>query len=663
MQTVSALWTTLLTDSRLIEFKATINGVDYGHDKIVSYEIKRAAFEKLGIGNAVASTLEMSFFPSGTIPTMAQINCYIRAKTAYDTELVTDEYGTPIMTDDGYYLASKIAQVSEWLPFGIYWIDTRETDKASGLMTITAYDAMLKAEQDYTDNTGTYPMAMSSAVAYICTQLGLTQDSRNRVSGYTIDSPTGIYTMREVLQYIAAASGGNWIITESGALRLVKLASPTASASVGCGSCDVLGSAVTISRVTLYPDGNTQYTAGNDTGYALSADCPYATQAMVNALLTALSGVTYLPVKATDTLINPALEIGDPVNLYGNQTVMASVTYHGGPALIADVEAPIEEEINHEYPAKTTSKADRKLASAYSQIKKTTDNIALEVAGKTDSDDVNSLIDVSLNGITMSYTGTTNGATLSLTKSGVNISGTVKVGSIDASQITVSNLNASEISAGYLSADRISGGTIDANSVSVINLDADYITTGTLDASRVTLGYGNIGFRYESGDMNGTTTYGAKMFAGGNAVFVTTGGAKIYGSGNYTYWVQSGIVNSVAPTTGSDRDIKQDIQYGYDKRFDALFDNLRAVTYELKANPGKRHTGMIAQDVEQAMIDAGISEKEFAGLMKLEHAPKDEQDTKKYDYYLGYEEFIPMLIDQVQRLKKRLDEMEGGLKQ
>ena len=661
MQTVSALWTTLLTDSRLIEFKATINGVDYTHSSIVSYEIKRSAFDKLGIGNAVASTLEMSFFPSGTIPTMAQINCYIRAKAAYDTELVTDEYGTPIMTDDGYYLASKIAQTSEWLPFGIYWIDTRETDKASGLMTITAYDAMLKAERDYTDNTGTYPMAMSSAVAYICTQLGLTQDSRNSVAGYTIDSPTGIYTMREVLQYIAAASGGNWIITESGALRLVKLASPTASASVGCGSCDVLGAAVTISRVTLYPDGNTQYTAGNDTGYALSADCPYATQAMVNALLTALSGVTYLPVKATDTLINPALEIGDPVNLYGNQTVMASVTYHGGPALIADVEAPIEEEVNHEYPAKTTSKAERKLASAYSQIKKTTDNIALEVAGKTDSDDVNSLIDVSLNGITLSYTGTTNGATLSLTKSGVNISGTVKVGSIDASQITVSNLNASEISAGYLSADRISGGTIDANSVSVINLDADYITTGTLDASRVTLGYGNIGFRYESGDMNGTTTYGAKMFAGGNAVFVTTGGAKIYGSGNYTYWVQSGIVNSVAPTTGSDRDIKQDIQYGYDKRFDALFDNLRAVTYELKANPGKRHTGMIAQDVEQAMIDAGISENEFAGLMKLEHAPKDEQDTKKYDYFLGYEEFIPMLIDQVQKLKKRIDDLEKGV--
>ena len=486
---------------------------------------------------------------------MAQINCYIRAKTAYDTELVTDEYGTPIMTDDGYYLASKIAQVSEWLPFGTYWIDTRETDKASGLMTITAYDAMLKAEQDYTDNTGTYPMAMSSAVAYICTQLGLTQDSRNSVAGYTIDSPTGIYTMREVLQYIAAASGGNWIITESGNLRLVKLASPTASTSVGCGSCDVLGSAVTISRVTLYPDGNTQYTAGNDTGYALSADCPYATQAMVNALLTALAGVTYLPVKASDAIINPALEIGDPVNLYGNQTVMASVTYHGGPALIADVESPIEEEVNHEYPAKTTSKAERKLASAYSQIKKTTDQISLEVAGKTDTDDVNSLIDVSLNGITLSYTGTTNGASLSLTKSGVNISGAFKVGSIDANEIAVYNLNASNITTGYISADKISGGSIDASSISVNNLNASNITTGELDASKITLGYDNTGFLYASGDDGTSTTYGSKMYAGTNAIFVSNGGVKLYG-GQWMYFSGSKIVTSMPDRYWDGRDSK-----------------------------------------------------------------------------------------------------------
>jgi hypothetical protein len=589
---------------------------------------------------------------------LAQISCYIRQKSDWDTELITDENGTPIMTDDGYYLASKIAQTSEWLPIGIYWIDTRETDKASNVMKITAYDAMLKADHDYTDNTGTYPMAMSSAVAYICAQLGWTQDSRNSVAGYTIDNPTGIYTMREVLQYIAAASGGNWIITESGALRLVKLSSPTASTSVGCGSCDVLGSAVTISRVTLYPDGNTQYTAGTDTGYALSADCPYATQAMVNTLLTALSGVTYLPVKASDTLINPALEIGDPVNLYGNQTVMASVTYHGGPALIADVESPIEEEVNHEYPAKTTSKAERKLASAYSQIKKTTDQISLEVAGKTDTDDVNSLIDVSLNGITLSYTGTTNGATLSLTKSGVNISGEFKVGSIDASQITVSNLNASNIVAGYLSADRISGGTIDANDIAVTNINASSITTGTLNANEVTLGYDNTGFFYAQGDDGTSTTYGSKMYAGGNAIFVSTGGVKIYG-GQWMYFSSSNIVTSKTITQGSDRDIKKGIEYLNDKRFDHLFDNLKAATYEMRSAPGPRHVGMIAQDVEQAMNDAGIAENEFAGLLKLPHRPENEQDKKQWDYYLGYDEFIPMLIDQVQRMKKRLDELEG----
>jgi hypothetical protein len=394
---------------------------------------------------------------------------------------------------------------------------------------------------------------------------------------------------------------------------------------------------------------------------------------MVNALLTALSGVTYLPVKATDTLINPALEIGDPVNLYGNQTVMASVTYHGGPALIADVEAPIEEEVNHEYPAKTTSKAERKLASAYSQIKKTTDNIALEVAGKTDSDDVNSLIDVSLNGITLSYTGTTNGATLSLTKSGVNISGTVKVGSIDASQITVSNinasnitggyidanqiavvnLNASNITSGYLSADRISGGTIDASYINVVNLDADYITTGTLDASRVTLGYGSSGFDCPS-------TNKARMYYGSSTeIRVSNNGCAMTTSGGELWAGTSAAgVTGLTWQSGSDRELKQSIDYGAE--YENFFDMLKLVEFEFKRHPEEKHYGFIAQDVQAALDACGLSDR-IVG--KLKHHKESESDTKEFDLALAYDEFIPLCVDQIQKLKKRLDELEGGLKQ
>lgn len=54
---------------------------------------------------------------------------------------------------------------------------------------------------------------------------------------------------------------------------------------------------------------------------------------------------------------------------------------------------------------------------------------------------------------------------------------------------------------------------------------------------------------------------------------------------------------------------------------------------------------MIAQEVEQAMNNCGISSEEFAGFIK---------DKNTGEYGLRYEEFIPMLIKQVQDLKKEI---------
>lgn len=245
-----------------------------------------------------------------------------------------------------------------------------------------------------------------------------------------------------------------------------------------------------------------------------------------------------------------------------------------------------------------------------------------------------------------------------ITAYSLNVQNCTVTGSFSASVLGGGTLDFSSFSVRNFSADYISGGTIDAAYINVMNLNADYITTGTLDAKRVTLGYDNTGFRYEMGDNMGVTTYGAKMFAGGNACFVSTGGAKIYGSGNWTSWTSGYITNSVAPTTSSDRDVKTAIQYEWDTRFDALFDALRPVRYELKAMPGRRHAGMIAQDVEQAMTGAGIRLEEFAGLLRLEHPAKDAGDLKEFDYFLSYEEFIPLVIGQLQALKKRVGELE-----
>lgn len=88
-------------------------------------------------------------------------------------------------------------------------------------MTITAYDRMLAAEQEFPSSAGS--MTMDAAVAYIAAALGVETDSRNQIAPYSIDSPVGLYTMREVLSGIAAASGGNFIITEETSFGLYGL--------------------------------------------------------------------------------------------------------------------------------------------------------------------------------------------------------------------------------------------------------------------------------------------------------------------------------------------------------------------------------------------------------------------------------------------------------
>ena len=103
----------------------------------------------------------------------------------------------------------------------------------------------------------------------------------------------------------------------------------------------------------------------------------------------------------------------------------------------ADIEAPIETEVNHEYPYQARTREERMNARSFSEIRKSTEQIALEVSGKIDGDEAQALVDINLNGLTPSYTAAENGANITLSKDGVNITGLVKVGTITADNINL----------------------------------------------------------------------------------------------------------------------------------------------------------------------------------------------------------------------------------
>ena len=207
MMTVSETYRAIWRDSNhRKEHKLEIAGVTYGEDAIVSPPVvSRTLFEggNAMVGNCVAGQLTLNVIPQGTIPRMAEIRLY--------TRLAGEVEG--------------VEQVSEWLPKGVFYIDTRKTDKVSGVMTIHGYDAMLKAEQIFLTETteDDWPKPMDEVVEEISQRIGVALDSRTAVSSaFRVGMPVG-YTMREVLGCIGVAMGGNWVITDEGRLALVRL--------------------------------------------------------------------------------------------------------------------------------------------------------------------------------------------------------------------------------------------------------------------------------------------------------------------------------------------------------------------------------------------------------------------------------------------------------
>ena len=198
-QTTSELWKTLWrTRNTVKEYKFEINDVEYGPEEEVEHTYSNGIFEDFGFGNAYTASLTLGLF-TDDVPRAATIKRYIRLRN-----------GT---------------QVSEWIPKGTFFTNTRSDD--DGYWTIEAYDSMRKAETIWTpDQSLEFPLAMDDAAEEFARIIGVPLDPRTVLNhSYTIDYPANEYTIRNELCFIAAAHGGNWIITDENKLYLVPLLS------------------------------------------------------------------------------------------------------------------------------------------------------------------------------------------------------------------------------------------------------------------------------------------------------------------------------------------------------------------------------------------------------------------------------------------------------
>ena len=176
-----------------MKYKVLIDNEEYIDADIRSANIERPLFDQLSIGNACEATLKIVFRKKTVIPTTAKMIPYALVN-------------------------------NQWEQLGVFYLDERSI-KPTGIMTVVAYDSMLKADKVWVpDQSLEFPMPMDDAVDIIAELMGITVDPRTNVShAYTMDYPANDYTLRDVLKFIAVANGGNWTITRNDQLLLVPL--------------------------------------------------------------------------------------------------------------------------------------------------------------------------------------------------------------------------------------------------------------------------------------------------------------------------------------------------------------------------------------------------------------------------------------------------------
>lgn len=718
MQTTPANWEKVWNSGADVEFYAMIGGTRYEMNKFLSAKAYRAAFSSLAIGQAASCQLSISFTPLKLIPKAAKIEFFVRLTNQKDI-------------------------TTAWIKQGTYYIDHRDLDQEMNILSVDAFDRMIFAEEKYFSSgtiTGTWPRSAPAVVSDICARLGISLDIRSQInSSLMVTAPVNL-TMRDVLRNIAAAHGGNFIITAENKLRLLPLEDLPDITLLGdengnfvsdeygnrvliiegnfaemiCEKSYSTGDQVTVSGVTLVLDDEHGYTAGNSSGYTLTANCLYADQTTADQALSKIQGVRYNPAEVTGAKFNPLLELGDALYSEGNLFRVYEMEIDYDLVTSAKLSAPIDGDVEHEIPYQTSTErlVNWKAAQTRAYIDMGLEELELGV--KNDMEKMSASINIQLTAITSRVQGAEGDiSTLTQTANSLQTQITNARGDISSINQTVSSISTEirdvegdlssieqkvdnirlSVSNGErsswidlmvngiaLSSEQIkftgdvvfesdlSGGStlISGDCIRTGQIDADYIRLGGKMELFESLSGGNVGgyFGYMEGQAaDGTVTHGVGImeYFGEGQFLCSNRGAKLgFGSSSAVTCTYS-RVSLTGPEIVVNGTLKNSdgtvITSDRNAKEDIREDLDRYLGLFDRLRPASfRLKGRKRRHLGFIAQDVEASMRE-AGI--------DPQDfaglviDAEGGYGLRYEEFIPLLAAKVQRLEKMIKEMRA----
>lgn len=415
-------------------------------------------------------------------------------------------------------------------------------------------------------------------------------------------------------------------------------------------------------------------------GKTLSVVNPDGTQAMAEFILSKTEGYVQRSYEGRNALLDPAAELGDAVTVGGIYSVIAEQNLMLDELYRVDISAPAADEIDDEYPYKSSIQRliERNMATTKSLITKSNEQIELKIQGV---DEKYTSLKVTLDGVTIAGPdGTTliNGGKIkansvtadqidatNLKVSAANITGSLTIGQLP-DDIAQTNDIPSKISqlrndSGYqteLGVTSIIKGTVTTDYIYALGIEASTLRGSTIalkDSMGNTVGGFTLAYTTSGDGLGMTTLVGGINISSGANVYIASAyntrlqldsqAAKI----GPTVWATDGTV-----IYSSDKNVKNNIEYDLSKYRQFLLD-LKPCRFKYNEGQSDRfHIGLIAQDVEQSLKDNHIDPKEFAGWCKMENLSK----KGTYTYGIRYDDIVPLNTMMIQELIRRVTALE-----